>query len=180
MKAPESPTAFLKEVYARARNKYRPRHLRVLLITEAPPDSLDRHFYFEDVKKQDSLFLEIMGVLYPEQKKEYLASGRETERKQELLQQFSDDGFWLMDLSEVPLSVSGESLDHCLPNLITRLEKYITKETSVVLIKANIYDLCYPLLSAKGYTVSPVRMPFPGSGQQRIFRQKFAAVLDTL
>ncbi|RYZ57991.1 MAG: hypothetical protein EOO14_10255, partial [Chitinophagaceae bacterium] len=80
-----SELRFLKERYASARNKYKPRQVRVLLLAEGPPDSLDRHFYFEDVKKQDSLFLEIMGVLYPEQKKQYLASGRETELKQELL-----------------------------------------------------------------------------------------------
>ena len=69
----DQDTDFLKQVYAAARNRYKPRQIRMLLLTEAPPCSLDRHFYFEDVKKQDSLFLEIMGVLYPEQKAQYLA-----------------------------------------------------------------------------------------------------------
>ena len=59
---------YLKDVYASARNRYRPNEIRVLIIAEAPPCALDRFFYFEDVKKQDSLFLEIMGILYPEKK----------------------------------------------------------------------------------------------------------------
>ena len=42
---------YLKETYAKARNKYEPSHINTLLIAEAPPCNLDRFFYFEDVKK---------------------------------------------------------------------------------------------------------------------------------
>lgn len=180
MKHPDSDILYLKEIYASARNKYKPRHIRVLLLAEAPPSSLDRHFYFEDVKKQDSLFLEIMGVLYPEQKAAYLQSGRETELKRSLLQRFREDGFWLMDLSEVPFEVSNDTLESCVPQLIARLEKQIDKRTPVVLIKANIYDLCYPVLLSNGYNVLNERMPFPGSGQQRVFRKTFGKVVSLL
>jgi hypothetical protein len=69
---------FLKQVYNTARNKYKPSHIRVLPIAEAPPCALERFFYFEDVKKQDSLFLEIMGILYPREKDNYLKSGRDS------------------------------------------------------------------------------------------------------
>jgi hypothetical protein len=178
MKNTNADIEFLKETYIAARNRYKPRHIKVLLIVEAPPDSLDRFFYFEDVKKQDSLFLEIMGILYPDQKAEYLASGRDTELKKELLQAFRTDGFWLMDLSEVPLSISGNSLESCVPHLLERLNKYIDKTTPVVIIKTNVYDLCYSVLRAEGYNVVAERMPFPGSGQQRIFREKFRTVVD--
>jgi hypothetical protein len=119
-----------------------------------------------------------MGVLYPDQKAEYLASGRDTELKKELLQAFRTDGFWLMDLSEVPLSISGNSLESCVPHLLERLNKYIDKTTPVVIIKTNVYDLCYSVLRAEGYNVVAERMPFPGSGQQRIFREKFRTVVD--
>lgn len=173
-----SDILFLKEVYAAARNKYKPVHIQTLLLAEAPPGSLDRYFYFEDVKKQDSLFLEIMGVLYPEQKAAYLSSGRDTELKKDLLEIFKEDGFWLMDVSEVPLDLADKTLEDYVPDVLGRLQKHITKKTAVILIKANIYDLCYYKLLEKGYRVSPERIPFPGSGQQRVFREKFRKAVN--
>ncbi|RYZ57558.1 MAG: hypothetical protein EOO14_10835, partial [Chitinophagaceae bacterium] len=117
MKTNDLDVHFLRNKYSVARNKYKPRRIETLLIAEAPPDSLDRFFYFEDVKRQDSLFLEIMGVLYPDQKQRYLASGRDTAVKEELLETFKEDGFWLLDLSEVPLSISEKTLAECVPLL---------------------------------------------------------------
>lgn len=63
-----SDSEYLREQYAAARNKYKPSHIKILLIAEAPPNNLDRYFYYEDVKSHDSLFLEIMGILYPDLK----------------------------------------------------------------------------------------------------------------
>ena len=168
---------YLKQVYNTATNKYKPRHIRVLLIAEAPPCALERFFYFEDVKKQDSLFLEIMGILYPREKDNYLKSGRDTILKEEILEQFKSDGYWLLDVSEVPTSISTGPLENCLPSLLTRLEKYIDKSTPIILIKSNVYDVCYPVLRSNGYQVINERMPFPGSGQQKVFRDKFEKAL---
>ena len=167
---------FLKDVYALARNKYKPAKIQTLLLTEAPPCNLDRYFYFEDVKKQDALFLEITGVLYPDSKERYLRSGRKTELKEELLLQFQSDGWWLMTVAEVPFEISGLALQDSLPDLLQRLDKYITKQTPIILIQAAVYDLCYPLLTQQGYNVINERLPFPGSGQQKIFREKFAKI----
>lgn len=169
-----SDIEYLKGVYSAARNKYRPKHIRVLLIGEAPPCALDRFFYFEDVKKQDSLFLEIMGSLYPDLKKQYLDSGRETELKKELLETFQSDGYWLLDLYETPVEETGNEVQE----LLEKLKKLITTDTYIILIKANIYDLCYAPLTAAGYTVINERIPFPGSGQQGIFREKFARAIQ--
>jgi hypothetical protein len=173
MKKPSAEIRFLQERYASARNKYKPRDIRILLIAEAPPDNLDRHFYFAAVKTQDSLFLEIMGILYPEQKKQYLESGRDTELKQELLELFREDGYFLIELSELPCSLLEGQPEEEVQALPDRLSHLINKKTPVILIKANVYDLCYEKLSANGYRVHPDRLPFPGSGQQRVFREKF-------
>ncbi|MBG47234.1 MAG: hypothetical protein CML05_02975 [Pseudozobellia sp.] len=49
-----------------ARHKYRPEKIRFLLVAETPPKSdSNRFFYFENVDKQDSLFIETMKLLYP-------------------------------------------------------------------------------------------------------------------
>ena len=172
-----SDLEFLTARYAAARNKYRPADLKILIIAEAPPCNLDRYFYFEEVPRQDSLFLEIMGVLYPEAKARYLASGREPAYKAGLLEEFQSDGYWLMDLAELPQEVTGVRHEDSLPSLLARVGKVVSADTRIILIKANVYDCCYPALKELGYHVSDERIPFPGSGQQAVFRQKFRRAL---
>lgn len=171
---------FLKETYASARNKYKPSQIKALLVAEAPPNTLDRYFYFEDVPTHDSLFLEIMGVLYPGAKTAYLKSGRDETQKAELLRRFQHDGWWLLNFSEVPLDLTDETPDRLLSYLLQRLQKYVDKKTPILLIKAALHDICYPALAAEGYNVCKERLPFPGSGQQRVFRTKFKKVMADL
>ncbi|RFS13989.1 hypothetical protein [Emticicia sp. C21] len=165
---------FIKARYAKARNQFKPRNIKMVFIGEGPPDNLDRYFYFADVKKHDSLFLEVMGVLYPEQKKEYLASRRATSLKEELLERFQEDGYWFISLSEVPCSLVEEPLENFLPSLLERLKNQIDKSIPIILIKANVYDICYAPLVANGYNAYHERIPYPGSGQQGVFREKFS------
>lgn len=169
---------FLKQGYAAARRKYRPVQVTTLIIAEAPPCALDRFFYFEEVNKQDSLFLEIMGVLYPDKKERYIKSGRDPLLKEELLEYFKSDGFWLMDLSEIPTSLINDPLENYVPGLMKRIDSIAGKDVPIILIKSNVYDLCYEPLSAAGYNVINERMPFPGSGQQGNFREKFRRALE--
>lgn len=168
---------FLRSRYAAARNKYKPSSLHTLLIGEAPPCSLDRYFYFEEVPKQDSLFLETMGVLYPELKAAYLKSKRDPGIKKELLENFQSDGYWLIDLSEIPHELSNERAEDSLQDLLKRVGKVADKNTSIILIKSNVFDCCYPVLKELGYKVSDERIPFPGSGQQGVFRERFGRAL---
>ena len=179
MPLPLEDLQFLKARYARARNKYRPSAIQVLIVAEAPPCTPERYFYFEDVRKHDSLFLEIMGVLYPENKQRYLKSRRDPAIKEELLEGFKEDGFWLLDLSEVPPELEPIELQDCMPGLRKRLEQYIDKTTPIILIKASVYDICFAMLREEGYNVKDLRIPFPGSGQQGVFREMFKKALQT-
>jgi hypothetical protein len=172
-----SDSDFLKTRYTVARNKYKPSVVKTLLIAESPPCNPERYFYFEAVRTHDSLFLEIMGVIYPELKDAYLKSKRDPELKAELLENFQSDGYLLIDLSEVPQELSGESDAECLPDLLQRVGKLANKKTRIILIKTNVYDCAYDLLNAQGYKVSAERLPFPGSGQQRVFREGFRRAL---
>lgn len=171
---------FIKARYAKARNRFKPRQIRMVFIGEGPPNNLDRYFYFADVKKHDSLFLEVMGVLYPEQKKQYLASRRDTFLKEELLETFQEDGYWFISLSEVPCSILDEPLENSVPSLLERLKNQIDKNIPIILIKANVYDICYAPLVANGYNVYNDRIPYPGSGQQGVFREKFSKAIALL
>ena len=48
--------------------RYKPDRIDLLLVAEAPPASLDRYFYFDDVSEQDSLFRYVCrGVLGKEE-----------------------------------------------------------------------------------------------------------------
>lgn len=169
--------SLLKEIYAEARNKYRPQQVNTLILVEAPPCALDRYFYFEDVRKQDSLFLEIMGVLYPREKEAYLASGRQSVLKAALLERFSADGYWLLDLCEIPTSIVYGPTYSDVQQLLNNLQHLVTSDTPILIIKANVFDLCYEALKTSGYNAINERLPFPGSGQQRVFREKFQRAL---
>jgi len=164
-----------------AREKYRPKNIKCLFIGEAPPDSLDRYFYFEDVKRADYLFLGIMEILYPELKDEYISSRRPTGLKEKMLIKFKDDGFYLLDVSELPLSLLDGNLASEVPYLIQRLEKTISKNTPIIMIKVTTFDVTYTELIKKGYkNCSSIRMPFPGQGNQIKFREKFSEALKIL
>ena len=49
-----------------AAEKHRPDDVRLLLVAEAPPASLDRYFYFDDVRQQDSLFFYVVQAVLAE------------------------------------------------------------------------------------------------------------------
>src|SRR5712664_1568406 len=81
--------------------RYRPKPLRLLFIAEAPPAfKVNRLFYFTGLKDGDTLFLEMMKVLYPSAvgyhggafRPGYSAKQMRL-GKQELLRKFQNDGY---------------------------------------------------------------------------------------
>jgi hypothetical protein len=162
-----------------ARNSYKPESIRYLLIAEAPPNSIDRFFYYPDVKTSDYLFLGVMGVLFPERKRKYISSGRPESMKKDLLRDFQEKGFFLLDLLDFPINLYSESLENALPPLVDKLNKCVDDNTPIILIKANVYDLAFQPLVLNGFknTVS-LRIPFPGQGWQTVFGIKFSEALD--
>jgi predicted ATPase len=162
-----------------ARLKYKPEIIKYLLIAEAPPDNLVRFFYYEDVHKHDQLFLGVAQVLYPDLKEEFLSSGRDKEIKKQILQKFSDDGFYLLDFSELPLSLHSKPLKSQLSKLITKLSSEINVDTKIILISTSVYDLAYSKLYLYGFAnIVNVRIPFPGQSWQNKFNLEFKRALD--
>ncbi len=92
-----------------ARQKYKPRIIRFLLVAEAPPKLRSkRFFYFEGVRKADSLFLETMRALYPHEFSDTRAVRRQ---KCKFLKKFKNDGFYLIDASDEPMCVVQSKVD---------------------------------------------------------------------
>ncbi len=176
----------IPKCFEEARNKYKPKDIKFLLIAESPPkyDS-GRFFYFLNVKDQDSLFLEVMKVLYPSYFNEYTIP-QIRNKKGELLKEFKEDGFYLIDAVDMPMIKKSTSykkgrIKEFLTELKEKIDKLINKETFIILISRNVYDVCYAELNKCGYNISNREMiDFPGSGKQIKFREKFGELIRTL
>ena len=145
----------------RAARRYRPENVQLLLVAEAPPASLDRYFYFPDVRAHDSLFRHVAS--------EILRREPSRENKAELLRLLRDAGVFLIDLKLDP--TDGSPLAGHVPSLLRRVRRL--QPDKVILIKATVYDAAYRPLRDAGFPVVDVRVPFPGSGQQARFRKAF-------
>ena len=173
-------TASLPRIEA-TRAKYRPDHVRWLFIGEAPPDSVDRFFYYEHVPAQDSLFLSLMRVLYPSDcgaaDPKVLRS-----KKPALLARFRSDGCYLEDATPAPLPDQNPNqkqkvLRANLPGLLGRLEPLRHDSPKVFLISSNVYTICAGPLREDAWDVrNNQAVPFPGSSGQT----KFCAVMSRL
>ena len=64
----------MEDDFESARGDFRPKPINILFVAEAPPSlGSRRFFYFLKVERGDSLFLEMMKVLYP---REFVAAGQ--------------------------------------------------------------------------------------------------------
>ncbi len=144
--------------------RFRPNHVKLLLVAEAPPGDESRYFYFGAVTEHDSLFRYVvkgvLGVLPARAGKD------------ELLAQLQDRGVYLIDLSETPDTSEPEGK---VPGLIDRCRRLAPD--AIILIKTGIYDVAHTSLVAAGLPVINARIPFPGSGHQREFEAVFAVAL---
>lgn len=161
-----------------ARKKYKPHHVKILLVAEAPPDAIERFFYYENVPSHDWLFLGVAQALYPQLKEKYLATGRDAGLKKQILRKLRSDGFYLLDLSNLPLTLSGMHLSAQLPGLVEKVSEAVSEDTKIILIKANVYDLAYQYLKDAGLSVINKRIPFPGQGGQALFQAGFKHALS--
>jgi hypothetical protein len=146
---------------------YQPATVQLLLIGEAPPAALDRYFYLEQVREQDSLFRHVVRAL--------LGVEPARENKAALLRQLTDRGVFLIDLKPDP-KTPGEMLGKFVPDLVARA--VALAPAHVITIKANVCDLVQQPLRAAGLDVADARVPFPASGQQRRFLSSMGTALD--
>lgn len=142
--------------------RWRPDRIDLLLVAEAPPSALDRYFYFEDVPTHDSLFRHVVeGVL----------GEKPTRDKAPYLEALRERGVFLIDLSIDPFADRREAIPRCVPDLVRRTRAL--RPERIVLIGADVFDASYDVLHEAGLPVADVRLPYPGSGQQRRFLEGF-------
>lgn len=165
-----------------ARRKYKPEEIKFLLVAEAPPhESSCRFFYFENVPTGDSLFLETMKVLYPD---EYTDTIIVRSRKPEFLHRFKRDRFYLIDSTDTPMedprpSRKRQQIRRSLPSLVEKLAELISDDTKIILISKPVYDVCADVLRLQGFNiVNDEMIDFAGSGGQAKYRVKLGRLLN--
>lgn len=168
-----------------ARLKYKPDEIKCLFIAEAPPKrESERFFYFENVRTQDSLFLELMKILYFKD-----TQGIEPivvrDRKEMFLTKFKSDGFYLIDSLDVPFdklystSKKIKLLREHQDALLQKVKSLIDENTRVILISASVYHANFNFLACHGIPILNTEfVDFPGSGGQKKFKQKIGRLIS--
>jgi hypothetical protein len=149
-----------------AAERYRPERIDTLLVAEAPPSALERFFYFEDVHEHDALFRNVVEVALGE---------KPTREKTPYLQELKQRGYFLIDLSEDPITSRRDELPPLVPGLVRRCQALAPRR--IVLIAVGVYDFAFTTLREAGLTVVDARIPFPGYGQRYRFLNAFAEAL---
>jgi len=166
--------------YQELREIYKPREIKCLLIAESPPRSGNKRFFYNpDQEEYDFLFKSVMKVIFSNFKNNYRRG-----QKHEYLQRFKEQGFYLIDAVDTPIN----DLDDCdrnqiirenLKNKIKEIEGLISKDTPIILIKKNVFEIFYTELKKRGFNVvHSEHIPFPSSWCQRKFKEKFKLCLE--
>jgi hypothetical protein len=183
----------LLERFEEAAKYYLPDPLRLLFIAEAPPAfKVNRLFYFIGLTDGDTLFLEMMKVLYPAEVGYYEGSFRPGYsakqmrlRKQELLSRFQNDGYQLIDAYEQPMPDGANQatktvlMRSTLPVLQNKVRRLVGKRSvPIILIGGITYSVCAEALRLDGHRVVNDTMIYhPARGGQKLFRAKLREAL---
>lgn len=172
--------------YNKVRQKYRPKHMRALIIAESPPPAADiessRQFYRSDrIRKDDRLFVNTMKALYPETGK--MKEDQLEEEKEEWLQRFQADGWYMIEAleesqeHEVTKQQRQAKIRAALPQLIKRVRKLAEPETKIILVKSNVFEVAAgPLRKAGFQVINKGLVDYPGQYNQRAYREKLATL----
>ncbi len=180
-----------------ARLKYKPATIKCLFIAEAPPSNEDRFFYFENVLEQDSLYLEMMKALFAEDKSDEenytmtsifdgtIPTADLRNNKEDWLNKFKNEGYYLIDSSDQPMPYGMGTtkkirfLEGRKNSLLEKVKPLVDQRTPIVLISVPVYQAMAGMLKYNGFNVihnEPV--PFPGSGQQKVFQEKMKLIIN--
>ncbi len=158
--------------FNRARRKYRPRKIRLLLIAESPPSS-GGFFYFPTTIGKDHLFRETMKALDLWPENEPMPKGVD---KRSMLRRFQSMGLYLLDACAFPVDKMRPmkrrgAVMQQMPRLID--DVIDADPLHIFVVKSSIFKPVIIALRESGLrsrilNTGPV--PFPSHGNQRIYR----------
>jgi hypothetical protein len=181
--------------FAAASRKYRPSTIKLLFIAEAPPAyRFHRFFYFTGLKNGDTLFLEMMKVLYPdlvgfcEENTALYQAQAVRLQKESLLGHFVQDGFYLIDAVEEPMpdgagiAVKTRLMREALPALRRKVRRLSpARNIPILLIGKLTYTVCLETLRQDGFHIlNDESIHHPARGNQTRFRPKLRRLLQRM
>jgi len=174
--------------YETERQRYKPQHIRYLLIAESQPPAAgvdsSRQFNRTDrTYPNDRLFINTIRALYP-QTADMPQSDLE-QQKEMWLRKLQQDGLYMIEALEVSLAHKvtkeqrQEKIRDALPHLIKRVTELAQSETKLILIKSNVFDVAAEPLKQAGFTVLNTELvDYPGRFNQRAYREKLAKLVQ--
>jgi hypothetical protein len=180
-----SPAPFIREMkpnstnFNRARRKYRPRKIRILLIAESPPSS-GGFFYFPMTIGKDHLFRETMKALDLWPENEPMLKGVD---KRPMLLRFQSMGFYLLDTCDFPVDKMRpverrETLLEQIPRLVNDVIE--ADPLRIFVVKSTIFNPVVIALEESGLrsrVLNTGPVPFPSHGNQRVYRSSLKRAL---
>lgn len=178
-----------------ARLKYKPDEIKILFVAEAPPENIERFFYYENVKEKDALFINLIRLLYPEYQDSNGGSVQKIrDQKEHLLRRFQEDGYYLIDALPDPIKLSMygykkiDIIKDRKEEVAKQIKSLITPgpynperpHVGIVLIKATVFDALFDyLLTEQQLPVlnQNLRVPFPSHGHSTMFHELMHQIL---
>jgi hypothetical protein len=165
----------LRNDYLAARRRYEPENVRLVIVAESPPAS-GLYLYNPEGRITEPLFNALMKQL-----------GYSCTRKSDGLQRLRQCGWLLVDATYEPLS---HLIDNERSKIIQRDYQLLCddlksltpdRSTPLALIKADVCRILEPRLVRDGFNVlnSGNAIPFPSTGHQKQFHEKFGAILSS-
>ncbi|HKQ56693.1 MAG TPA: hypothetical protein VJY35_02385 [Candidatus Eisenbacteria bacterium] len=146
-----------------AAEAHRPKHIKLLLIAEAPPDPPGAYFYYPDPGSMDPLFDGVCHVLFDEP-----ASADKPPRLKELRRR----GVFVIELAP---DGAGGNLDELAQWLPLRVETLAPDQ--IVLIGASVHRAGFKKLEAAGLPVVDKRVVAPEAGDRAAFAGELRSAL---
>jgi len=173
--------------YDEIRRQYQPSHIKILLIAESPPPApavqSSRQFYYTDkIRTDDRLFTNTIRALYPETID--IPEPELEKTKEEWLRRFQRDGYYLIEAledsqeHEVTKKQRQSRIQDSLPRLIERVGQLAAPDTSIILIKSNVFDVAAaPLHQAGFHILNTALVDYPGHFNQSSYRRKLSQLV---
>jgi hypothetical protein len=162
--------------YESLRDQYRPKHLRILLIAESPPDPnhSEKRFFYSPVLRIDNLFRSVGKAVY--------GNAIDVHDKVGVLTRLRDDGFWLIDAVETPINklptfqrkkLVREGVDRLTERCVL-----LAPSTGVIICHSDVFRAAHRRLRDAGVALLHNNaIPFPIGNWQGSFIEKFRACL---
>jgi hypothetical protein len=158
--------------YIRLRDKFTPKDLKLIFVLESPPAG-PAYFYNPAGKTSELLFRAFMALL-----------NIKPATKEEGLQYFMKQGWLIIDpiyepVNKLPDKVADELILQNYPNFKKDLSQFASKETPLILVKANVLKLLENKLIEDGFNVinNKLAIPFPMHFHQREFVSRIKLLL---